>query len=192
MRIRRTSVTGNEDAVARLTAAYFREANSLGQEWFDDEDYGVDIPEITDSDIERLREGEPSAPLFLASDEDGPTGMGQLHRHDETLVTAKRIFVRQTQRGEGVGRALVERMLDAAAADGFETLHLNASPYHQRARALYQTLGFETVPTPSWTGVSPELHDDWYFFEISLGEWRSNGEGSAQTSDSSRHRPERQ
>jgi len=173
MRIHRTSVTGNEDAVARLTAAYFEEANRLGRDWFDDEDYGVDIPEIIDADIERLREEEPPEPLFLVVD-DTPVGMGQLHRHDETTVTAKRVFVTQASRGDGLGRALVERMLDGAAADGFERLHLNASPYHQRARDLYQTLGFERVSAPSWTQVSPELHDDWYFFELSLEAWRSS------------------
>jgi GNAT superfamily N-acetyltransferase len=179
MQLRRTSVTGHEEAVTDLTAAYFREANRLGRDWFDDDEYGVDIPEITDADIERLRDAEPPEPLFLVSGEDTIAGMGQLHRHDETTVTAKRIFVRQAFRGNGLGRALVEEMIAGAADDGFERLHLNASPYHQRARGLYETLGFEAVPTPSWTQVSPELHDDWYFFELSLGEWQSGEETGA-------------
>ena len=176
MQLRRTGVTAHEEEVTTLTAAYFREANRLGREWFDDDEYGVDIPGITDADIERLRDAEPAEPLFLVAEEDTIAGMGQLHRHDETTVTAKRIFVRQASRGNGLGRALVEEMIAGAVADGFERLHLNASPYHQRARALYETLGFEAVPTPSWTQVSPESHDDWYFFELSLEAWQSNEE----------------
>jgi GNAT superfamily N-acetyltransferase len=168
MEVIRTGVTGHEDDVATLTEEYFTEANRLGREWFDEPEYGPDVPAIVESDIERLRSGEPSEPLFVVFDYGEIAGMGQLHRHNETLVTAKRIFVRESYRGKGLGRALVEATLDGAAADGFETLHLNAAPYHDRARDLYRTLGFEPVPTPGWTSVSPAYRDDWYFFELSL------------------------
>lgn len=170
MEVIRTSVTDHEDDVATLTEAYFTEANRLGRKWFGEAEYGPDIPAIVESDIERLRAGEPPQPLILVYD-DALAGMGQLHRHDETVVTAKRIFVKEFNRGKGLGRALVERMLDGAVADGFETLYLNASPYHDRARDLYRTLGFESVSTPEWTSVSQSYRDDWYFFELSLDEW---------------------
>jgi len=98
--------------------------------------------------------------------------MGQLHRHDDRLVTAKRVYLRPAVRGQGLGRTLAERLLDEAASDGFERLHLTVSPYHRRARGLYDSLGFEPVSPPAWTTVSPERHDEWLFLERSLADRR--------------------
>lgn len=168
MTLVRTGVDGHEETVRGLTRDYFTEVNRLGSEWFDDESYGVDIPALVGSDIDRLRSGTPAEPLCLAYRDESVVGMGQLHRHDQSTVTAKRVFVSEPHRGNGLGRRLVEQIIDDAAAEGFDTLHLNVSPYHQRAQRLYESLGFETVSPPEWTTVSPELHDEWQFLERSL------------------------
>lgn len=168
MHVTRTSLSGHESTVRELTDSYFSEVNRLGSAYFDDESYGPDISEITASDIDRLRAGTPADPLFLGYRNDAVAGMGQLHTHDEQTVAAKRVFVTPEHRGHGLGRRLVERMLDGARADGFETVRLNVSPYHERARELYRSLGFEETPPPAWTTVSPDLHDDWLFLRLSL------------------------
>lgn len=164
----RTDVSGAADAVRTLTREYFTEANSLGRDYFDEDDYGVDIRTYAEKDVERLAEGTPPEPLFLARTDGDIAGMGQLHRHDEQIVTAKRVFIRQEYRGNGLGRALVEEMLDAAREEGFETFRLNVSPYHERAQALYESLGFEETPPPEWTDVTEAYHDDWVFLCLSL------------------------
>jgi GNAT superfamily N-acetyltransferase len=168
--VRRTGLNGHVTTVRRLTASYFSEVNTLGGEYFEDDSYGPEISDIVESDIDRLRAGTPPEPLFLGYRGGTVAGMGQLHRHDERVVAAKRVFVPKVHRGNGLGRRLTERLIEEATAEGFETLRLNVSPYHERARQLYRSLGFEETPPPEWTTVSPELHDDWLFLRLSLSE----------------------
>jgi ribosomal-protein-alanine N-acetyltransferase len=48
-------------------------------------------------------------------------------------------------RGRGVGRALVRRVLDEAAAEGLRTVLLEVRAGNQPARRLYADLGFRSV-----------------------------------------------
>lgn len=168
MSVKRTALSGEAAVVRRLTEAYFSEINALGSEWFDDDSYGPDIPQIVEQDLERLSSETLPEPLCLVYSGDSVAGMGQFHRHDSSLVTLKRVFVRPEHRGRGLGRLLVETMIKEATEDGFEAVRLNVSPYHERARDLYQSLGFNVVSAPQWTDVPPELHDDWQFLRRSL------------------------
>jgi ribosomal protein S18 acetylase RimI-like enzyme len=54
--------------------------------------------------------------------------------------------VRPAHRGGGVGRLLVEAMIDVARAAGYRTLCLDTLPSMASAQALYQSLGFLQIP----------------------------------------------
>lgn len=47
--------------------------------------------------------------------------------------------------GQGLGRALMRRLMDGAADYGVESLFLEVRPSNARALGLYESLGFETV-----------------------------------------------
>lgn len=49
-------------------------------------------------------------------------------------------------RGRGLGRALLERLVDEARALGVRTLHLEVEPLNARAEALYARHGFAPSP----------------------------------------------
>lgn len=55
------------------------------------------------------------------------------------------IAVTPGQRGRGVGRALLERLLDEAQADGFDALSLSVARSNAPARGLYERCGFQVV-----------------------------------------------
>jgi GNAT superfamily N-acetyltransferase len=93
-----------------------------------------------------------------------------LKRLDETTAEVKRLYVIPEYRGEGLGRRLMEAVLDGAADDGFETLRLGVGPYLERARSLYEDLGFEYTPPYGQTGAPEEIHDQWRFMRRSLDE----------------------
>lgn len=152
-----------------LLTEYFREANRLGQEWFDDEEFGADVAEIVDGDIERLQTAEIDEPLFVARTAGELAGSVQIKRLDGSRVEVKRLFVRPAYRGTGVGRGLVETLIAETRADGFETLLMGVSPYHRNAQSLYESLGFEYRPIYEENNVPPEMRDDWLFMEYSLG-----------------------
>lgn len=50
-------------------------------------------------------------------------------------------------RGQGIGRALVERAIEMAKAKGADSVNLTSRPSREVARALYRKVGFEEVPT---------------------------------------------
>lgn len=58
----------------------------------------------------------------------------------------KRLFVRKAFRGFGLGRQLVEAMLDLARQAGYDHVLLDTLDDMESARALYTDLGFEEIP----------------------------------------------
>ncbi len=58
----------------------------------------------------------------------------------------KRLYVRQAYRRLGLGRQLVEAVLDAARVSGYHSVLLDTLDDMESARALYRELGFVDVP----------------------------------------------
>lgn len=58
----------------------------------------------------------------------------------------KRLYVRPAFRGMGLGRLLVEGILDAARVAGYDCILLDTLDDMESARALYEELGFYAIP----------------------------------------------
>ncbi len=86
-----------------------------------------------------LDEEEESATHFLASDVASGDVLGciRLTRHGK----ATRLCVRANARREGVGRALLRRLVQEAQAQGMERLYLHAQTH---ATAFYEREGFSS------------------------------------------------
>jgi putative acetyltransferase len=69
----------------------------------------------------------------------------------------KRLYVRKAFRGFGLGRQLVEAILDAARQAGYATVLLDTLDDMEAARALYVELGFEEIP-PYYHNPIPGAH----------------------------------
>ena len=57
------------------------------------------------------------------------------------------VVVNSTERGAGIGRALVERAIAEASERGAATLDLTSNPSRQAAHRLYRACGFEERAT---------------------------------------------
>ena len=88
------------------------------------------------------------------------------HGIQPRVAEIKRLYVQPGARGNGVGRALCQKLMDTTRAAGFERVVLDTSKSLTSARALYATLGF-TECSPFYT-VPPEAENLLCFYERPL------------------------
>jgi putative acetyltransferase len=92
--------------------------------------------------------------LLLALYQGEPAGTIALRRLDRTAGELKRLYLRPRYRGHGLGRLLLESVMERARAMGYERLYADTLPAMATALRLYQGAGFELVeaytssPTP--------------------------------------------
>lgn len=89
---------------------------------------------------------EPLGALFLARKSAEFLGCVALRPHSVDVAELKRLYVRPSARGHNLGRLLTEAAINAARAAGYRAIYLDTLPSMATARALYETLGFHSVP----------------------------------------------
>ncbi len=86
--------------------------------------------------------GAPAGALFLAYYHDEPAGCIALQQIEPGVCEMKRLYVRPDYRQYGIGRLLVSRLLEAAAALQYTTMKLDTLDRLTAAIALYRQYGF--------------------------------------------------
>lgn len=84
--------------------------------------------------------------LLVAWLGDEPAGCVGVRSLGDGICEMKRLFVRPTARGAGVGRALAFASIEHARARGYERMWLDNLPSHMGAAyELYKSLGFTEI-----------------------------------------------
>jgi putative acetyltransferase len=89
------------------------------------------------------RYAPPDGRLAVAWSGANAAGCVALRRLDDLRAEAKRLYVRPSHRGLGLGRALMEWVIEQARAIGYRELVGDTMPVMGEALALYDRLGFE-------------------------------------------------
>jgi L-amino acid N-acyltransferase YncA len=96
--------------------------------------------------------GASSRPAAIHAEPEAPTitvGWGSLNvfnaRPAYRFVADFSVYVDRAWRGQGVGRVLLERLIELGREHGFHKLVLSAFPTNSGGMALYSKLGFRTV-----------------------------------------------
>jgi L-amino acid N-acyltransferase YncA len=92
----------------------------------------------------------PRHPVLVAENEAGEVvGWGSLNafnpREAYRHVADFSVYVERGQRGQGIGRALLSRLIELGREHGFHKLVLAAFPTNASGMRLYETMGFRTV-----------------------------------------------
>jgi putative acetyltransferase len=83
-----------------------------------------------------------------------PAGTIALRRLNHSAGEVKRLYLRPQFRGRGLGRYLLENVIERARAIGYQALYADTLPGMTDALSLYARMGFEAVeaygsnPTP--------------------------------------------
>jgi ribosomal protein S18 acetylase RimI-like enzyme len=99
----------------------------------------------------------PGGRLFLAIENDEVAGCVALRRIEElqtgdSVCEMKRLYVRPSFRGTGLGRLLTETIIQAAGEVGYTRMRLDTLPGKMdRAIGMYRSLGF--------TNIEPYYHN---------------------------------
>jgi ribosomal protein S18 acetylase RimI-like enzyme len=100
----------------------------------------------------------PSGTLLLARDGDLAVGCVGVRAIDDHIAEMKRLYVRPTARGTGLGRILTETAMDFCVRHGYERLRLDTLPQMTRAQELYRQLGFETIAPYRFSAVDGTVY----------------------------------
>ncbi|MHA2252432.1 MAG: GNAT family N-acetyltransferase [Candidatus Kariarchaeaceae archaeon] len=115
----------------------------------------------------------PSGCLFLCKNENENVGTACMRKIGEKIGEIKRMYVRPAFRGEGIGRTLLEKLIDNARDFGYSRIRLDTGPFMKEAYGLYYSFGFRNInayPESEVLGeeIPKEITENWIFMEMKL------------------------
>lgn len=112
-----------------------------------------------ESDIAALpgEYGPPSGCLLLAWVEGVAAGTVALKDCGSRICEMKRMFVLAGSQGQGIGRALVENLLEEARKLGYVRMRLETGPRQLAAQKLYAAMGFQEIEPYYDLGIPEEV-----------------------------------
>jgi GNAT superfamily N-acetyltransferase len=104
----------------------------------------------------------PDGRLLLAEYEGQLAGCVGLHRLGSEVCEMKRLYLRPTFRGKGLGRSLAESVIAESRSIGYTRMRLDTvEPIMKDAVAMYRRLGFKEItpyrPNPITGAMYMEL-----------------------------------
>ena len=142
-------------------------------------DYGLefDIEAMMESDLTDSDKFRPPQGRFcLAQYGDKIAGVGCLKKMGDGVGEIQRMYVLPSFRSKGIGRAILERLIDDARSIGYHQLKLESLEFLDAAHSLYRSVGFREIDPYTDNSMKPyqagETLDQYYsitvFMEMDL------------------------
>jgi len=88
----------------------------------------------------------PDGRLYLAYVDEELAGCIALRKFEDDVCEMKRLFLRKNARGYGLGKELIEKLIDEALAIGYAKMRLDTYPPKMgKAVKLYESHGFRPI-----------------------------------------------
>jgi GNAT superfamily N-acetyltransferase len=120
-------------------------------EWLNERvrsDYGIefDVESMVASDLSDSEKFHPPYGRFYLVQYKGDiSAVGCLKKLEEGVGEIQRMYVLPDFRGKGIGRALVNRLIEDARSIGYHRLKLESLEFLEAAHSLYRSVGFREI-----------------------------------------------
>jgi len=133
-----------------------------------EQEFGIrfDVAAILAQERAQLARYAPPDGCWLLAEWGGQVvGCAALRRLGDGVGEVMRVYVCPAWRGRGVGRALLDAIVEEARRVGYRRLRLDSARFMIEAHSLYRSMGFQkTDPYPE-TEIPPEHRAHWLFME---------------------------
>jgi GNAT superfamily N-acetyltransferase len=136
-----------------------------------DREFGIsfDIKSMLEGDMRELvKFSPPQGRLLLAYEQGQPAGIACLRKIREGMGEVKRMYVRPDFRGRGIGKALLESLIEAAREIGYATVRLDSARFMAAAHAMYRSAGFREIEPYAESEIPVEFQPKWIFMELTV------------------------
>ena len=154
------------EAIRELFWEYLQWANAKVED-----NFGVsfDISTMLEEDMKTLDKFmPPKGRLLLGYVEDQPMGIACLKPLTNSISELKRMYVRPQARKRGLGRALLNQLLEEARQIGYKRVCLDSARFMTEAHQLYRTRGFREIDAYEGSEIPAEFQKHWIFMELVL------------------------
>jgi ribosomal protein S18 acetylase RimI-like enzyme len=171
VQFRRVDLAQDRDAVFAISLEYMR--------WViagiaADPRTAAVVPPLTESVEEYTAAGleavcgraPPEGAFYLVECDGQVAGMCGWRRIADGVGELKRIYIKPTYRGRGLGEAILQRLLEDVGASGCHRIVLDTAPFMHAAQRLYEVTGFRDCEPYEGTEVPVEWHAVWRFMEL--------------------------
>lgn len=105
-----------------------------------------DVDAMIESDLSDSQKFHPrDGRFYLARYDKTIAGVGCLKKLTEGVGEIQRMYVLPSFRGKGMGRAIVNRLIDDARSIGYRQLKLESLEFLKEAHSLYRSVGFHEI-----------------------------------------------
>ena len=139
----------------------------LAREYIDSLGFEVDFQDVNTEMAEaqhRYGETGRGAALLAVEQSGAVAGIAAIRDLGDGVCELRRMYVKPTHRGSGVGKRLCEASIRHATRLGYHSMRLDTLRRLTAASHLYESLGFRPIP-PYTVNPMPDA----LFFELGLG-----------------------
>ncbi|MFN6516001.1 MAG: GNAT family N-acetyltransferase [Nostoc sp. CreGUA01] len=160
----------NEEHINRIKNLFFDYFNETKLIFSQKFNINIDVNAFSEQYITQLDEFvPPSGRLLLGEYESQIAGCACLRKINQDICEIKRMYVKPEFRRKGIGRALLQTIINEANDIGYSKIRLDTAPYAKEAHRLYRAFGFQNIePYLEKTEIPLEYRANWIFMELIL------------------------
>jgi GNAT superfamily N-acetyltransferase len=160
-------IMANKEEHAQILRELFQEYLVWGNtKLFEEFRVLFDTPELVESSMQHLDWFmPPKRRLLLGYVEGQPMGIASLKPLTDSIGEVKRMYVRPAARTRGLGRALLNQLLEEARQIGYERVRLDNARFMTQAHHLYRSSGFQEIEAYEGSEIPNDFHTHWIFME---------------------------